>query len=71
MVIATLIGTAVGPAAIGYVTDHVLGDERKVGIAIASCCTIFCIGAVLALAMGMAACRRIMTDENIDKRVAR
>ncbi|HEY0941948.1 MAG TPA: MFS transporter [Steroidobacter sp.] len=62
VVIATLLGTAVGPTAIGFVTDHVLRDEQRVGVAMAASCIVFCLGAAIAFALGLAATRRIVAE---------
>jgi MFS family permease len=61
VVLATLLGTAAGPAAIGLVTD-LLGDERQIGVALAACCSLFCLGAAGAFALGLPAARRIIAQ---------
>ncbi|ATE63861.1 MFS transporter [Rhizorhabdus dicambivorans] len=62
VVVATLLGTAIGPAAVGLVTDHVLGDEGRIGIAIAICSITFCLGATACFATGLSATRRIVAE---------
>lgn len=60
VVVATMLGTAIGPSSIGFVTDYILGNEQRVGIALAGSCILFCIGAAIAFGTGLAATRRIM-----------
>ena len=62
VVIATMLGTAIGPSSIGFVTDYVIGDEQKVGIAIAGASMLFCAGAAIAFWTGLAATRRLMAE---------
>lgn len=64
VVVATLLGTAMGPAAVGLVTDQIFGDEGKVGIAIALCSITFAIGAAACFAAGLAATRRIIAGNH-------
>ena len=62
VVLATLIGTAVGPSLVGFATDWLLHDERKVGVALAGCCVLFSLGAVALLAAGLPPARRVMGE---------
>jgi MFS family permease len=65
VVIATVLGTAVGPATIGFVTDYILGDEQKVGIAIAGSCILFNMGAAVAFSLGLSVTRRVIAESEL------
>ena len=60
VMIATVLGTAVGPGAIGVVTDRILHDERRIGTAMATCSVAFCLAAAAAFAIGLPATRRLV-----------
>lgn len=60
VLIATLLSTALGPAAIGYFADTMFGAGAKLGFAIATCTTVFCVGAAAALARALPAARKII-----------
>ncbi len=42
--LVTFVGVGIGPAAIGFLTDHLFGDERKIGL---SLCLVFSCAAGL------------------------
>lgn len=62
VVIATMLGTAVGPALIGLISDHILQDEAKIGIAMAGACVMFLALAIIAFGLSLAATRRIVEE---------
>ena len=57
-----MLGTAIGPSSVGFITDYILGDEQKVGMAIAGSTMLFCAGAALSFALGLGAARHAISE---------
>lgn len=65
VIIGSLLGTALGPALVGFVTDWVLRDEMLVGTAIAICCVCFNIAAIICFTIGVPLARDVMRESEL------
>lgn len=65
VLVAGLLGGGVGPVAVGWVTDHVLGDERLLGHSLALVITIAMLSMALIFLSGRGALRSV-DDREID-----
>lgn len=63
VIVGSLLGTALGPALVGFLTDWLLGDERLVGTAIMICCVCFNIAAIVCFTIGIPVARGVMREK--------
>lgn len=62
IVLISMVGTGLGPLAVGFVTDVVLGDESQVGVSLAIVIVIACTASVVAMALGLKPLRAALSE---------